>query len=191
MTQWWALLNLLGLVCSFLGGLFLFYSLTLKPSNFRLVKVGEKELAICLDDKIVVAGYGGPLVVSDDVCPDILKTGPTPPNAVGGDLCKIVVGLLRNPALGTAAKDLRKANRHLRRDAALGVDQLRKSGACYTESQCGLRDRETERLYAFLENNAAGMRWILHGRQGGLSTAACQRPGRESGLGQRRGTRSV
>ena len=78
MTHLWAIFNLIGLVFSVLGGLFLFYSLMLKPSNFRLVKVGEHELAICLDDKKVVAGYGGPLVVSDEVCPELSKTGPTP-----------------------------------------------------------------------------------------------------------------
>ena len=60
-TRLWALLNLLGLIFSVWGGLFLSYSLTLKPSNFRLVKIREKELAICLDDKTVVAGYDGPL----------------------------------------------------------------------------------------------------------------------------------
>jgi hypothetical protein len=69
LTRFWAFLNLAGLICGVMGALFLFYSLALKPSNFRLVKVGDKKLAICLDNKVVVAGYGGPLVVSDDACP--------------------------------------------------------------------------------------------------------------------------
>jgi hypothetical protein len=109
MAQLWAFLNLIGLVCSVLGGLFLFYSLTLKPSNFRLVKVGEKELAICLDDRIVVAGYGGPLVVSDDVCPDIGKTGLTPqvvanrPKLTNFGILLILIGFaLQLPAAAAA-----------------------------------------------------------------------------------------
>ncbi len=77
LTKVWAVLNLIGLVYSVVGGLLLAYALTLKPSNFRLVKTGEKELAICLDNRTVVAGYGGPLVVSDDPCPDLKGTGPT------------------------------------------------------------------------------------------------------------------
>jgi|SRR5580700_2303394 hypothetical protein len=77
-TRVLAFLNLFGLACSAAGGLFLVYSLTLKSSNFRLIKVADNELAICLDDKKVVAGYGGPLVVSDGPCPDMKRTGPTP-----------------------------------------------------------------------------------------------------------------
>ena len=77
MAKFWAVFNLIGLTCGVAGGLLLAYALTLKPSNFRLVKTGEKELAICLDSRRVVAGYGGPLVVSDDPCPDMQGTGPT------------------------------------------------------------------------------------------------------------------
>jgi hypothetical protein len=73
-----AVINLIGLACGIAGGLLLSFSLTLKPSNFRLVKTGEKGLAICLDDKKVVAGFGGPLVVSDEACPDMENNGPTP-----------------------------------------------------------------------------------------------------------------
>lgn len=76
-TKVWAVLNLAGLACSVVGGLLLAYALTLKPSNFRLVKTGEKELAICLDNRMVAAGWGGSLVVSDDPCPDMKGTGPT------------------------------------------------------------------------------------------------------------------
>jgi hypothetical protein len=108
-AQLWALLNLIGLVCSVLGGLFLFYSLALKPSNFRLVKVGESKLAICLDDKKVIAGYGGPLVVSDEVCPDMVKTGPTPqvvanrPKLASSGVLLILIGfVLQLPAAAAA-----------------------------------------------------------------------------------------
>ena len=108
-TRLWALLNLLGLIFSVGGGLFLFYSLTLKPSNFRLVKIREKELAICLDDKTVVAGYGGPLVVSDDPCPDLKNTGPTPqvvadrPKLANAGVILILIGFaLQLPAAAVA-----------------------------------------------------------------------------------------
>jgi hypothetical protein len=72
-----AVLNVVGLVGSAMGGLFLFYSLTFEPSHFRLVKVGDKKLAMCLDDKVVQAGYGGPLVATDEPCPNMQHIGPT------------------------------------------------------------------------------------------------------------------
>jgi hypothetical protein len=77
MGRFFAVMNLLGLVCSVIGGLFLFYSLTFKPSHFRLVKTGDKKLAMCLDGQTVTGGYGGDLVVSDDPCPHMEETGPT------------------------------------------------------------------------------------------------------------------
>jgi hypothetical protein len=89
LTKFFAILNLLGLFSGAAGGLFLFYSLTIRPSSFRLVKTGHKELAICLDDKKIVAGFGGPLVVSEEICPDMEKTGPTP--EVVADRPKFVV----------------------------------------------------------------------------------------------------
>ena len=108
-TRLWALLNLLGLVGTAVGGLLLFYSLTLEPSNFRLVKVHDKELAICLDDKTVVAGYGGPLVVSNDPCPDSGKTGPTPqvtadrPKMAHFGVLLIIIGLFLQLPVAVAA----------------------------------------------------------------------------------------
>ncbi len=100
-----AVINLLGLASGIAGGLLLFFSLTLKPSSFRLVKTGEKELAICLDDKKVVAGFGGPLVVSDEACPGMDQTGPTPqvvanrPQFVPAGIGLIIVGfVLQLPA---------------------------------------------------------------------------------------------
>jgi hypothetical protein len=57
------------------GGLLLAYALRLKPSSYRLIKTKDGSVAICLDNKRVVAGYGGPLVVSDENCPNLPGTG--------------------------------------------------------------------------------------------------------------------
>jgi hypothetical protein len=76
--RFFRILNLCSLLFGALGGLILFYSLTMKPSNFRLIETADRSLAICLDGKRVVAGYGGPLVVSDEPCADLKKNGPTP-----------------------------------------------------------------------------------------------------------------
>ena len=73
-----ASLNLVGLLGGVLGGLLLFYSFTLKASNFSLIKVADGQLAICMDGKVVVAGFGGPLVIGDDKCPSVTGAGPTP-----------------------------------------------------------------------------------------------------------------
>jgi hypothetical protein len=76
--RWMGILNLLGLACGVIGGVLLAYSLELKPSNFRLVEGKDRQVAICLNGKKVVAGFGGPLVVSEDPCLDMTDTGPTP-----------------------------------------------------------------------------------------------------------------
>ena len=65
----WAALNLLGLFLSVIGGILLFYSLTLKASNYRFVEKSDHDVAICLNDKLVATGYGGPLRVTDEPCP--------------------------------------------------------------------------------------------------------------------------
>lgn len=72
-----AILNLAGLILSVSGGLILTYSLTFKPSHYRLVKTREGNVAICLDNKLVQSGYGGPLIATDYPCPDMETTGPT------------------------------------------------------------------------------------------------------------------
>ena len=64
-----AVLNLLGLSFNLIGGVLLFYSLTLKSSNYRLVEKSDHGVAICLNDKLVGTGYGGPLGVTDEPCP--------------------------------------------------------------------------------------------------------------------------
>jgi hypothetical protein len=65
----WAALNLLGLLSSLIGGIFLICSLTLKASNYRLVEKSDHDVAICLNDKVVATGYGGPLRLTDEPCP--------------------------------------------------------------------------------------------------------------------------
>jgi hypothetical protein len=69
--------NLFGLVCGVAGGIMLSSALTLRPTNFRLVQTKDGT-ALCLKDKTVSTGFGGPLIVTDDPCPDTLHTGPTP-----------------------------------------------------------------------------------------------------------------
>ncbi len=71
-----AILNVVGLFLSLAGGLALTYSLTFRPSHYRLVKTRDGQVAICLDDKLVEAGYGGPLVQTNKPCPDMGTTGP-------------------------------------------------------------------------------------------------------------------
>jgi hypothetical protein len=71
-----ALLNLAGLVFAVAGSLLLLFALTLKPSNYRLVKAADGTVTICLDNKKVEGGYGGPLVVSNEDCPDMQEMAP-------------------------------------------------------------------------------------------------------------------
>lgn len=72
-----AVANLVGLSCGLVGGLLLVYALTLKPSQFRLVETSDGNMALCLKDKRVATGYGGPLGVTDEPCPEWQHTGPT------------------------------------------------------------------------------------------------------------------
>jgi len=65
----WAGLNLLGLLCSFTGGILLFYSLSIRSSDYPLVETTDHRVAICLNNLIVASAYGGPLVVTDERCP--------------------------------------------------------------------------------------------------------------------------
>jgi uncharacterized membrane protein len=65
----WAVLNLVGLLFSVLGGVLLFCSLTATSSNYRLVEKEDHGVAICLNDKVVASGYGGPLIITDEPCP--------------------------------------------------------------------------------------------------------------------------
>src|SRR5580658_5812977 len=75
MKKFRAIANLLGLTAGVVGGVLLAYSLSLKTSSYRLVETGKHEVVICHGDKLVVAGYGGGLVASNESCPD--GTGPS------------------------------------------------------------------------------------------------------------------
>lgn len=69
LTTFWAALNLAGLSLSVLGGVLLFCSLTATSSNYRLVEKSDHGVAICLNDKLVATGFGGPIILSDEPCP--------------------------------------------------------------------------------------------------------------------------
>jgi hypothetical protein len=56
----------------------LFYGLTQRITNFRLVETKDGSMALCLKDRKVASGYGGPLILSDDPCPDVKPTGQLP-----------------------------------------------------------------------------------------------------------------
>ena len=111
LARFFAFLNIVGLLGGVLGGLFLFYSFTLRASNFSLDKVRDKEVAICMDGRVVVAGFGGPLVVSDDACPDVKGAGLTPqvvsdrPTLAKWGVVLVILGfLLQIPAASVALK---------------------------------------------------------------------------------------
>jgi hypothetical protein len=53
-----------------IGTFLLFYALALKVSNYQLVETSNHGVAICLNGKLVATGYGGPLVTTDEPCPD-------------------------------------------------------------------------------------------------------------------------
>jgi hypothetical protein len=71
-----AILNLVGLMADVVGGFFWYYSLVPKASAFKMVKSSGGILSICLDGKKVVGGWGGPLVLSDEPCPEGEGSGP-------------------------------------------------------------------------------------------------------------------
>ncbi len=62
------LLNCGASFCSLFGAVLLFFSLTIGPSPFRLVATRDGRTGICFDGKWVVAGFGGPLILSDESC---------------------------------------------------------------------------------------------------------------------------
>ena len=47
----------------------MFFSLSLKTSNYQFVETEKHEVVICHDNKLVGVGYGGPIVTGDEVCP--------------------------------------------------------------------------------------------------------------------------
>ena len=74
-----AIANLLGLILALIGGLLASASLKIRPSHFRLVETrDELGMALCKDDKKVAGGFGGPLTVTNEACPGIDDSHPTP-----------------------------------------------------------------------------------------------------------------
>lgn len=55
-------------VCGLLASIMLFYSLTVVSSPFKPI-VTTADAHLCFNGKLLVAGYGGPLVLSPDACP--------------------------------------------------------------------------------------------------------------------------
>jgi hypothetical protein len=55
-------------VCGFAAGILLFYSLTITSSPFKPI-VTTDGVHLCFNGKLLVAGFGGPLVLSSDPCP--------------------------------------------------------------------------------------------------------------------------
>lgn len=105
MSRFIAVLNLAGILCSGVAGVLLLLAMTLQRTNYRLVETRRHEVAICLNEKRVVAGFGGPLVLSDEPCPRGLGPSVTPaiqyerPSFVTLGLGLLVVGFtLQLPA---------------------------------------------------------------------------------------------
>lgn len=61
--------NFSGLIIGFVGGLLLFYSLSIKTSDYQFVETEKHEVKICHHDKLIGTGYGGPLMTGDEPCP--------------------------------------------------------------------------------------------------------------------------
>jgi hypothetical protein len=70
MVKFFALINLIGLVCGITGSVLLLFSFTLRPSNYSLTETSDHRVAICLNGRVVASGYGGPLGVTDEGCPE-------------------------------------------------------------------------------------------------------------------------
>jgi uncharacterized membrane protein YesL len=54
-----AVLNLIGLLCSSIAAILLLYAMTLERTNYRLVETNTHQVAICLHEKRVEAGMAG------------------------------------------------------------------------------------------------------------------------------------
>lgn len=97
MAKFFAVINVLGLICGVVGGLLLFCSLPLKKSNYQLTETSDHRVAFCLNGKLIASGYGGPLGPGDEPCP---PGGVTPvieadrPAFVPWGLSLIIVGFV-------------------------------------------------------------------------------------------------
>jgi hypothetical protein len=69
MRTFFAILNLLGLFSGVLGAYFLYESMILKPTKYKLGEQNQS-LAICYNEKKIATGYGGSLRMSDEPCPE-------------------------------------------------------------------------------------------------------------------------
>jgi hypothetical protein len=70
MRKLYAVLNLFGLVSGVLGGFLVYKSMILKPTKYKLGEGQNQTLAICFKEKKIATGFGGPLIVSDEPCPE-------------------------------------------------------------------------------------------------------------------------
>lgn len=66
-----AVLNFIGLLCSAIAAILLLYAMTLERTNYRLVETSNHQVAICLNEKLVGTGFGGPLVVGTRRVPQV------------------------------------------------------------------------------------------------------------------------
>lgn len=95
-----ALLNLIGLAFTFFGSIGVIESLTQRTTEFRLVQTKDGGMALCDKEKKVDSGYGGPLIVSQEACPDITTTGRLPeivadhPAVLNAGIALIIVGFI-------------------------------------------------------------------------------------------------
>jgi hypothetical protein len=62
-------------ICGFVAGILLFYSLTITSSPFKPIVTADGA-HLCFNGKLLVAGYGGPLVLSPDPCPGWTEGNP-------------------------------------------------------------------------------------------------------------------
>ena len=95
-----AILNAVGLAFTVVAAVLLVFAMPLERTNYRLIETRQHEVAICFNDRLVVAGYGGPLVVGPDPCPDSLASGVAPviryehPTFVSWALWLLLVGFV-------------------------------------------------------------------------------------------------
>jgi len=95
-----AVANLLGLIVGVVGGVLLALSLSLKTSHYRFVETEKHEVVICHDDKLVAAGYGGPLGVTNEICPKGIGPSEAPVIQTNNEevavlgLCLVIIGFI-------------------------------------------------------------------------------------------------
>ena len=68
MKRWQRTIKLSGAACGVLAGILLFFSFTSTSSTFKPILTTDGA-HLCFNGKLLVAGYGGPLVLSQEACP--------------------------------------------------------------------------------------------------------------------------